>query len=507
MLNTYMRLFIVALLFWLTGQPLAVGKARTETFSTLFSPFSAPAAGGSIEGRITDVSNGAGIENVLMYADNGSYHTQVFSNSSGYYTFNNLPASVYNVVAFGGRYANAHRYSVPVSEGGTTSGVNFALTTKMGQMHGRVTDKDGKPISRVDVMADSDEGTGFSADFTDANGEYLLTNLAPMKYYIHASKQGYAGVVKMANVADGQTIENFNFVLGSYSGGIRGQVTKSGEPAGEAQLYVNSSEGSAQTYFDHVIADINGYYELNNLPPGSYDVHAYDVPGYANQYIVRIQVGQAFVENVNFDLENGRAKIIGTVTGPNGEPIIGAKVQAFLARSPGTWASVTTDGQGNYYIDKMWSGNYNFYVDFTDYPQVTKRDVPIPDAATTRIDFIMGVPRVLTSQPQEARTAQEKDGSIWFTLLIGVDDGSQLTWTATTSNSWVYFGKTGNNKQASGGTGGKLTVRLDHSGLAYGLHSAEVKITAQNAGAVKVPITLNLVRKMEKVFLPIIPRE
>lgn len=462
---------------------------------------------GSISGTVTSEADGSPIAGAEVYVDNGSVQQTVFTDGAGQYLAGNLPDGGYNVVVSKAGYATAHRYSVMVSSGGQTSGVDFTLTTRMGRLSGRVTDTSGAPIVGASILADSDQGDGFGVATTDGNGEYLVTNLAPMTYYVHASAIGYASIVRLETVVEGAETGNVDFVLGQATGGIAGTVTKDGQPAASASVYANSSSGSSEVYYGSATTDGNGDYLIQDLPPGQYDVHVYDVPGYANQVRYGLDVSTTILTGVDFNLTNGDGSLFGYVTdASSGDPVEGVNVKAFLTESPGTWGSTFTDASGYYQFVNLWPGYYNVYAEKSGYPKAIRANVYVGAPRPRRFDLELGLPRELMVSPAPITVMVEGSFGTWRSVQIDVASGEATDWTAETSAPWLFLGASGNLHLASGTTGDTLVLRFDPSGVAYGTHQTTVDFSSSDAAGTTLYVTMIKVETLHSTFIPVVGR-
>jgi protocatechuate 3,4-dioxygenase beta subunit len=459
---------------------------------------------GSVTGRIFDAATNGAVSGASVLADNGLLQSVATTDNNGVYTITGLTSGGYNVVVSKPGFANSHSYGIQVTDGNQTSNVDFGLTTQMGQVSGKITNTRGEPLVGVSILLDSSVGKGFGNASTDANGNYVVTNLAPMAYVVHADYPGYARVFREVSVENGKTTANVDIVMGVASGAISGRVTKNGQPAAFAGIYVNSSGGTGQSYYGNGVADANGAYTIGSLPAGQYDVHVSDVPGYANQVRFNVSVGSGATSGIDFNLTNGTSRITGHVTDPVGKSLAGATIQAFLTQNTGTWAEVTTDSSGNYSIDNMWSGQYNIYANYPSYDTVVKNMVTVPAQSTTKVDFVMGVPRSLVVIPDKVFVLlKDKDGSS-NSLMVNVSSGSPTDWTASTDAEWLYLGLSGSNHLSSGKAGEMVYLRFDPSKVGgYGTYETTVTISAPDAAPAVVEVTMMKSNVVDHVYMPI----
>ncbi|MCJ7659541.1 MAG: carboxypeptidase-like regulatory domain-containing protein [Anaerolineales bacterium] len=462
---------------------------------------------GIITGQITDAASGGPIVGAEVLADNGVIQSVFHTDQHGFYQIFNLPTGSYNVVVKQLGYASGHRYHINVVDGSITSRIDFGLTTSMGQVSGRVVDKNGQPIVGAMILADSDQGTGFGNTTTNSNGEYLLTNIAPMKYYVHATATNLSGLILMAEVYTGQTTSNINFILGEVSGGINGKITKDGVAAPYAAVFVNSSGGSDQMFYRDTIADGNGYYQIQDLPPGTYDVHVYGVPGYINVVRYNIEVGNDIVTGLNFNLTNGHGFVEGYVSDVQGNLLAGATVQLFQLTNPGAWIAATTDSNGHYSAAGLWAGDYNIYADHAEFPTIMKSSIAITDNEPARVDLVLGQDRSLVVNPNNLYVKVEMNSGTFEGVLVDVTAGEATTWTAQSNAEWLQLGNSGEIYEDSGQTGlDGLTLRFDPSNVAFGTYTTDVLLTAPDAQDSIIRVTMSKVDpdSIMRVFLPMI---
>ena len=479
----------------------------TVNQGTLNVNLSFRSGGGTINGRIVDEATNLPISSANIIADNSLMQSTGVSDSNGFYTLSGLGSGGYNVVIMKPGYANAHSYNILVTDGFETSGIDFSMSTRIGQISGRVTTVNGEPLAGVGILADSNEGSGFGNAVTNNDGYYLIDNLSTMTYVIHASHPDYSNVYAIADVHESVTTPNINIVLGAASGGISGSVTKDGQPAPFSGIYVNSSADSGQNYYGSGLSDGTGYYEINNLPPGLYDVHVADVPGYTNQLRYSVEVGNGIKTGVNFNLTNGNGFVDGYVKDVNGNILQGVKIQLFQLNNPGTWAFTTTDQDGYYSAAGLWPGDYHVNAEHSTFPSVLKSNVVLHEYETSRVDIILGQERVLIANPCNLYVSVEKNLKTYEGILVDVSAGEATMWTAKSNADWLLLGNSGEIYEESGQTSlDGLILRLDPSEVAYGTYTTDVELSAPDAQDSTIRVTMSKVDpdSIMRVFLPMI---
>lgn len=346
---------------------------------------------GTVTGRVTD-SSGNGIANVVMYALPG---VEVNTNNNGYYTFGNLPAGGgYNIVAFApssSNYANAHQYNVVVTEGGTTT-KNFTLSSSIGTLSGYVYDvSNNARIQGATLVLDSDQHDGWAntAAATGGDGVYNLTHIAAGRsYYLNVFPPApYNQTYQVVSIAQGSN--TFNIGVSIATAGIRGHVGPSGGNAANASIYINTSSGAGGASCS-TTTDSSGNYTCP-LPTGTYDVHAYNYPGYSGIVQFSVAVNNSYT-TVNITLDVGPLNISGYIRDYNLNPINGANTQAFEYRNIGHWNTAFVGGDGFYNFLGMGNDNslYTMYASAVGYQSVSYGGVPAPANNSWNFNFKLG---------------------------------------------------------------------------------------------------------------------
>lgn len=465
------------------------------------------AGDGVIRGRIVEVATNQPIVGASVLADNGLIQTEGISDANGHYRLNGLATSGYNVVVSKNGFANAHEYGVLVTDGYETTGVDFYLGDKIGQIRGRVTTLDGEPLAGVALLADSIEGDGFGNGVSDSNGDYLIKDLAPMLYVVHASHPDYASINVKTLVQQGTTTQGIDIKLGSASGRISGRVMKDGQPAPLANIYANSRDCTVLCAYGNGFADDHGNYVIENLLPGVYDVHVSSVPGYTNQVRYLVDLDDGFVNGVDFNLTNGDSIVEGIAKDVNGNLLEGARIQFFQVSNPGVWGFVTSDQFGYFSATGLWAGDYHIYGEHVNFPTVILSYIPVPEHDPSQIELIFGQERSLAVNPPRLSVSLEGNQVISKVVLIDVLAGGPTEWTAQSNANWLLLGESGDSHMASGLTGQDgLVLRFDPAGVGFGRYTTEVQISAPDAFSTTLPVTMTKLdpNAISLVYLPLV---
>lgn len=362
---------------------------------------------GSISGRVTDETTGQPIVMARLVAiglDNWCYG-EAWSDTGGYYAITNLCAGIYQVKAtVCGYIPEIYPDSVIVVSGQNTPDINFALNTEgggTGSISGMVTDETtGEPILGAHVVAMvSDSGCHHHDAWTDSNGYYIIEGLYPGSYQVKAGKFGYIleFYPNPVTVIEGQNTPGIDFALtpegGGGTGSISGTVTDemTGNPIVGAHVCAMELGGGCHGH-GNAWTDSNGYYIIQGLQPGVYQVSA-GAEGYIPETYpdsVVVLAGQN-TPNIDFALSpmGEPGSISGTVTDANtGDPIPHAHVWAHGEFGDG---QARTDSLGHYTIGGLYSGYYFVTAWACGYePQDYPDSVPVIEGQNTpNIDFAL----------------------------------------------------------------------------------------------------------------------
>ncbi len=259
----------------------------------------------------------------------------------------------------------------------------FAQSNTAGSITGIVTDSvTGLPIFHANVVAMRHNGPGMAAHaLTDSFGVYTIVNLPAGNYSVKASAQGYRYQMYPTPVAvtAGQTTVDINFALAPIAtppppgtGSISGVITDSltGEPIFNAMVTACRTNACGSRAF----TDSNGYYIVQNLTEGDYQVIANARNYRTKRYPTNVAVvsGQTTAE-INFALAAANTPpppanpgtISGVVTDSvTNLPIAGAIVVAHNRRFT---KRAITGADGSYTITNLRAGSYRVSARADDY--------------------------------------------------------------------------------------------------------------------------------------------
>lgn len=199
---------------------IAVTAGKTTTQNVQLSP------SGVISGTVTSTT-GQPLSDVSIFVSSTTGGSGfATTDASGNYQVNtDLTTGSYTVEAFYGSQFQTYPSSVSVTAGQTASGIDFTFTvTPTGTVTGTVTSSTGGPV--IDAYVTAQSLTGSGSNYTDSNGDYIISGLSAGTYNITVTATGYtSGQQTGITVTVGQTTSTVNFVLTPIpSGSISGQV-------------------------------------------------------------------------------------------------------------------------------------------------------------------------------------------------------------------------------------------------------------------------------------------
>ncbi len=344
-------------------------------------------AGGSISGRIID-STGQPIAGISVQArrDFSYPEANADTDANGYYQLNNLPLNEYSVVAIPSSTTDYTRnvvHYINVTQEIEYPVADIVLENGALSVSGIVKDHNTSATLSNIWMLCFFKGTWASMS-TDANGEYLVTNLPPGTTGVLVPSQiGYAkNEVQLELVAD---VSNINFELmigGSISGTV---LDENGQPV--AGMWVQAADYVTNDYFDGNSTDEFGKYTIEDVPAGTYRILAetwdtvyieqyYDhQPDWDSRTPVPLAEGEHLL-GIDFDLAIGTS-ISGTITAPDDSPVENAEVICYV---------------GNDYIKNAWTDINGQYTVTGLSPNRIFRLAAYPPASTNHVITLLDVP-------------------------------------------------------------------------------------------------------------------
>ena len=367
----------------------------------------------TISGSVSDVSTAGGscpVQDVTvrLLGPHGETLASTTPAAGGAYSFGEYatqPGYVVSVEPPAG-CAVVGNVSHTVSTAADDAVANFQVRQVIPQpVSGRVTANGSDPLGGVTVTLHL-PGGGTKTTTTGPDGRYLFDN--------NAVGTGYSVSIDLPDGYDGddarppfdiddQPVTGQDFDL-TANPDVSGTVTGGGTGIGGVTVTLTPSSGGQPVT---TVTQGDGSYVFERVPSGTYEISIDTPPGYdAEPPLTDVVVAEEDVDQQDFTLSRAGA-LGGTVhldtAGGNGKAGVRIRVTG-----PGGTRTVTTDGQGGYFLDGLPSGTYVIRVvvpdGFTRVGPAT-HTVTITDAGEIRSDQDFVVTRLPTSPTTGITTA------------------------------------------------------------------------------------------------------
>ncbi|GEM_PF-4293390 len=297
--------------------------------------------GGTLTGTVDNGTSELGGVNVTLILTTGENLTAT-TDPSGRYIIKGIPAGVYAVTARLEGYHNSTVGGVVITAGETTA-LDLTMDELQGSISGNVRSSTG-PVEGARVWVSITDGIRFA--YTDAAGNYTITDVPAGIYNVTAEKDGYyPDYVAGVTVTRGAVVSDVNFTLEGKLSRLSGVVSNGTYPIVGVNIEILELKYSTET-------DPYGRYVMENIPPGTYTVVATKRGYQANAtYGVVISMGE--VMELNFTLEEIPGIVWGYVRDADGKPIVQATVEI-----AGEAYTTTTDINGYYKLAGVTPGIY-----------------------------------------------------------------------------------------------------------------------------------------------------
>jgi protocatechuate 3,4-dioxygenase beta subunit len=413
------------------------------------------ATGSSISGTVTDDSaNPIEFAEVYVYDTAGVYYGGVYTDSSGHYQVNGLPAGNYKVNFFPYEldhyavewYGLPRNYNyqyewyndqasfitaglVPVTLETPTTGIDAVLAENCGTISGRITDGTGTGIPGCTVYAlqSPDDFDWYPSVGSDAEGNYQLKGLPPGNYIVWFTqpantfyrRQFYNNIFNVEQatpvpVLAGQTTTGIDAVL-LKGGFITGRVTD-GNGNGIGNVLVRPIDVATNQYIGWTTGNANtdarGYY-LINARAGTWKVmfEANQANGgYRSEFYndaATVETAAAFTVNpeqtvsgIDAILSSGGGTLSGYVKDPAGTGLANVGIEVYDAQYNIAVGPAWTDASGYFEVPGLLPGNYTIYTRYNNvYPSEWYSDkttyetadaILVTEGRTSPVTIILG---------------------------------------------------------------------------------------------------------------------
>jgi len=343
---------------------------------------------GGLTGRILLFKTREPVKDVVVRLVTGPRNfepTAETTDPDGWFRFENLPAGPgYELQVQHGEHAPVKRLDLAVLAGESTE-IDVIFLEQAVTITVTVIDGGKKPIPEAEVSIYSAKGprnyynpdswmeqvlkstqipTPLLTAKTDEKGNASIKDLPAGYYSVAASAEGFARAGAEKLLSPDTQDEPVIIKLGKgYA--LTGMVTDSkGKPVVGRVLVTPGSSGftwGSSFLKNAVDIDEKGLYLLEGLPPGPSSLAVVPATG------TTVPAGVVKIPDLDrYDIRLGEAaKIEGTITDEQGEPIAGAEVRATLYRSMGNQyfgAAALSDEEGKYEIPALPAGNLNNFI-------------------------------------------------------------------------------------------------------------------------------------------------
>ncbi|HKO56492.1 MAG TPA: carboxypeptidase-like regulatory domain-containing protein, partial [Thermoanaerobaculia bacterium] len=346
-----------------------------------------------------------------MSAASGSFggrSTQ--TDAGGGFQFEGLAPGHYTFSASKSGYADGTARDVDISAGAP---VRITLKTG-GTIYGHVSGLTDAELAHASVDA---RGSGGSASApVDAAGNYRIEGAPTGTVRVTAEvSQGFAqnrtSPLKSVQLEPGGTAQVDLGFLNQTT--IRGRVTANGRPLSNAIVSFNPRSAKSQTNANATTDDA-GNYSVTGLQDAPYNVSVVDLQR-LNPYSTTYEVNGSGTFDIDIRTAAVRGRVVDAGTG---EAIADARIQARKSGSDMPFAvrMATTNGNGDFTLEGISSGNYTLSADKEGYGNEV-RDVIVSESGLNDVELKLAPNSGVTLKVVDAR-----DGRM-LTANVVVYDG------------------------------------------------------------------------------------
>ncbi|MCZ6793488.1 MAG: carboxypeptidase-like regulatory domain-containing protein [Planctomycetota bacterium] len=222
--------------------------------------FSAP---GRLRGRVVD-AEGAGVSSGRVQLT-GPVERSVLSLSSGEFLFRGLPAGAYTLRATSPSRGTSELVSLEVPSGAEVRR-ELRLRRGSGVVAGRVVDPDGRGLALVPVTLEARGEVLIKV--TDETGGFQFDGLSAAAYRLVAGRSRRGLMVRERVRVGTRDLE----LTIEPPGSVLGVIDAQGSVAGYTVELRRGEEGTASVVRSHRFTASRPYFQLRDVPPGTYRV-------------------------------------------------------------------------------------------------------------------------------------------------------------------------------------------------------------------------------------------
>jgi hypothetical protein len=279
-------------------------------------------------------------------------------------------------------FARSLETPLDLSEGQTVEGTVLVLRAG-GTLTGEVY-HEGKPAPGLMVQVQDTKRFAQSFGFSDGDGRFAFRHLDPGNYQVIAMPARGDALTGLGEGVDPSAmLSNLKMTTADVTDGaethvvlgappedpvvVRGRVTLAGAPvAGASVMFLPAQKGGGLKGFKPVGTKADGAYEVTLDGPGDYSVSVQRYsPQMDAQSVNELRYAIPKVAEHVIDIALPEGRITGRVEGPDGKPLVGARVSIALEGSgrPGTvWGGqyheLRTNAAGEYDALGLDPGTY-----------------------------------------------------------------------------------------------------------------------------------------------------
>jgi len=437
--------------------------------------------GAVISGNVADESGAPVSADVVLYQwyvepEGGSAYWMSVdwetSDENGSYRFSGLEAGRYTVGFRAPEGSNligeywedvADREDATVIDakpGDEIAGINAVLSIGA-TVSGRVIGAGGTPVAGVDVSVSPYEGGSSHGATTSADGRWEVIGIEPGTYRVYFDAPASTSLIDewwddareyseatSVVVEAGATVTDIDAAL-AVGGSISGTVRSASGVLKDVQVTVSVKDASGfLDYRGSTVTDDSGRYTLGGLEPGNYVVGFTpdssdnlvpewwkDAASSADATVIAI-IGGAARTGIDATLAKG-ATLSGTVTGPDGKPVRGVRINLETVDGKWTrWSAAETGADGKWAARGLPAGTYlvSFETEW-DSPLLSEWwNDALDRAKATQIKLAAGA----TVSSVNAKLAKGASLSGTVTSASGAVKDGRVTAYLKTADGWTY---------------------------------------------------------------------
>lgn len=305
-----------------------------------------------VDAQTTQALSGA----LIKFFDglSGVFIAQTVSGLDGTFSFRRLPVGTMIVTASAEGYGAVSR--AVITRSGQVVQTRLELVAAPGLIIGTVADEAGNPIGGAGIEVLDSTRAVIKTVLTDSFGDYEVSNLAPGRYMLIFSHQGYSRMF-IGAVVEAAQITNVNAVLMKENGTVAGVITdtETGKPLPGVAIQLRFG-GAAGAIAANTLTDADGQYTVAGLPVGFYLVRA-SLLDYGSESAT-IELQSERESRQDFYLSSNPGTVRGRViNATDGTPLIDVTIR--LSEISGAVLLTTqTDIDGRFEVAGFKAGTY-----------------------------------------------------------------------------------------------------------------------------------------------------